>query len=97
MTSNREKKRIISRGVRDLVSRGGWNTSRPEPGMTGMMRSAYDRVHDALVDEAYSETDVCPDCLQARQEARDQTALCEKHMMEAFGMAPNQRKNKALE
>lgn len=86
MTSNREKKRIVTKGVRDLVSRGGWDTRRFESGTTGIVESARNEIRDAVVDDLYSQAGLCRDCLAARADTGDPTALCDRHMKEALGM-----------
>jgi len=82
--SNREKKRIVSEGLRKLQNDPNW---RPTP-KTHQDRLAELRRSDdvARIDRVENEGDACVACAAARAELGDETALCEGHLAEAMGL-----------
>jgi len=87
MTSNREKKRIVQAGVRRVMATTGWNPRTfhhdEDTGTTGR---AAGEIRQARTDSVYCATDECADCVLARNESGDPTALCARHLKEALGM-----------
>ena len=82
--SGREKKRIVSAGVRKLRSKPGWNPSaydRPDPNQ--QLQKLAD---DTSQSRAYIESNDCEACRIEREQTSDNTALCEKHLMAAAGL-----------
>ena len=83
-TSQREKKRITSKGVRDLRKMPGWDPAKFN------RESAADALQ-ALEDSgsqsrAYADASDCDACVSERHHTGDDTALCETHLMEAMGL-----------
>lgn len=81
--SRRQQKKIVEEGVRELRNKPGWDpssfvsTSAKEKLLVLDQQSAGER--------AYSEGAACADCQAAREQRKDDTALCERHLAEAMG------------
>lgn len=87
MTSNREKKRIVQAGVRRVIATTGWDPRAfrvdEESDVTGRANAA---IRQASTDAVYGLTEECGDCILARGESGDPTALCARHLKEVLGL-----------
>jgi hypothetical protein len=88
-TSERQKKRIISQGLRELKSKAGWDPSNFRSS------SASSRLRDNIERQrtldCLQQSDQCPACLALRASG-DTEALCETHLREAMlGPGSNRR------
>ncbi len=88
MGSNRERKRVVAAGVRELLSRPGWDPGKFRAGTTGIdpAGAMADELRKERAGIVYGAADECPDCMKARESSGDETALCERHMREAMGL-----------
>ena len=88
MTSNREKKRIVDAGLRNLLSKPGWDPRKFRSGMTGIDAdsTAMSSLQTERTGSTYTKAEGCPECAKARKTSGDDTALCERHMREAMGL-----------
>ena len=82
--SRREKKRIISKGVRALRAQPGWDptshrSSDPEEKLQSLAASGAQN-------RAYADASDCSMCQAEQQRMKDDTALCEVHLLEALGL-----------
>ncbi|MCA9564929.1 MAG: hypothetical protein KC561_15640, partial [Myxococcales bacterium] len=73
-TSNREKKRVIRDGVRQLKSKPGWDPSARSNG-TDPNRALRDLSQRERTDKAMDGASECEACLKARASSGDATAL----------------------
>ena len=82
--SNREKKRLAQAGAEKLRQKPGWDPkkvlsdSSPEEALQKLSQ-------DERTQDSYQAAGSCDDCTQERLASGDNTALCEKHLREAFG------------
>ena len=82
--SHRERKRVVSKGLRALTAKPGWDPKNRQT------HNPLDELR-ALEDEgnqqrAYTEADSCTACIHERTSTEDDSALCEVHLMEALGL-----------
>lgn len=81
--SNREKKRRIAIGVRELLARPGWN---PHEHVSGLVDVARQAIETNRAENAFNNSEKCPECAILRRESGDPTAMCERHLAEAMGL-----------
>lgn len=80
--SNREKKRVVSEGLRKLQSKAGWDpTKHATNDSTDLQRLGDVARADHLEDQATS----CANCVTARAKSKDDTALCREHLAKVMG------------
>ena len=82
--SRREKKRITSKGVRALRTQPGWDpanyrSSDPQDALQSLAAAGAQH-------RAYADASDCSMCQAERQRTKDDTALCEVHLLEALGL-----------
>lgn len=82
--SHRHRKRVASAGLRRLAGVAAFDP-RAMP-RTSPAERARELAQEARTGETYAEATACPDCALAREDTRDPTALCERHMAEAMGL-----------
>jgi hypothetical protein len=81
--SHRQKKKTIEQGVRELRARPGWDVEAFRPADPLEQLMALDQqVRDQ---KAFAKAAECTRCIEARQQANDDTALCDTHLAEAMG------------
>jgi hypothetical protein len=81
--SNRQKKKTIEQGVRELKAKPGWDVSAFTPADPFEQLMALDQ--QSRDEKAFTQALVCADCLQTREKSGDESALCETHLAEAMG------------
>ena len=82
--SKREKKRIVSEGLRKLQNDPSW---RPRPKTHEERLDELRRNDDvARIERVENDGDECVACAEARAELGDDTALCQGHLAEAMGL-----------
>lgn len=89
MGSNREKKRTIQAGVNRLLSSPDWNPHTFKTRSQSAEKpasDALDAIRQADTCTAYNSSSDCAECIKARKESGDTTALCDRHIREAMGM-----------
>ena len=84
MTSERQRKKAIQRGVAELKGKPGWDPAKRE-------RESPEDALEALAVEAgsqraYEASVACEACAARQQEFDDSSALCETHLAEAMGL-----------
>ena len=81
-TSKREKKRIVSAGLRELKPKPGWDpASRAKRDANEMQR----RGDVERADQLESQAEQCEACAKARRDTGDETALCQEHLAKVMG------------
>ena len=84
MTSERQRKKAIQRGVAKLKAKPGWDPAKRE-------RESPEEALEELAREtgsqrAYAAAVACEACAVRQNEFGDPSALCEVHLAEAMGL-----------
>lgn len=80
--SNRQKRKLVSDGVRKLKARPGWDPATHDSESPEEAMRRLDQ--ESRSNKAYSQEEVCPACEAARADG-DASALCESHLAAAMG------------
>ena len=80
--SKREKKQIVSQGLRKLQSKPGWNPNSAGSRDENELQRLGDVERAAQVE---SQAEQCEACATARRELGDETALCQEHLAKVMG------------
>ena len=81
--SNRHKKRVIQKGLRELRNKPGWDTSKyensdPEEGLRQLSQQMREN-------QTYDQSHHCEACQEVRHDSGDDSALCDEHLAAAMG------------
>ena len=79
--SNRQKRKLVSDGVRKLKAQPGWD---PSTHVRETAEEAMQRLdQESRSDQVY--TVECAECARARADSADPSALCDAHLAAAMG------------
>ena len=81
--SNRQKKKTVAAGVRELRNKPGWDPTALQK--ASPKEALRDLAQAERTATAYSEENTCQACEAAREKSSDETALCETHLAKLMG------------
>jgi len=81
--SGRQKKKLVSEGVRRLRAQPGWRPeARPKTSPEEALRQLD---QEERASRTFAEAESCPECEAQRSRLEDQGALCAAHLAKAMG------------
>ena len=83
MADDKPNRDDVRRAAHNLRRKAGWGTDDFQA--KSPMEKLQELDAQARGDDAYEQAQACTDCVKARTETGDETALCEKHLAEAMG------------